>query len=230
MMEKDLMVVWNLSKPVGCRLFNFRSVARKLAEPSPDENCPCRRLFPHNFRPNGECVFTGDSSIISNKNLRKILELGPKFREYRNEDPFVLVKTAVNNFLEQWNNTLKLSTAEVLPWKSEVIHHFSKILTSPNRYTRERPNNNTTRAWTKYLTFIKKYLVLVPIDKATDTTGFICSRLYCELIRVESEKQGSAYREISSKGQSEIIIKLLNSLREWKIKGTERLPITLCFT
>ena len=56
----QVVIARRLTAPIGRKLLNFSKVARQLDEEyKSSDNCPCRQLFDHSFRPGGGCVLTG---------------------------------------------------------------------------------------------------------------------------------------------------------------------------
>ena len=71
-----------LPKPLRVELFNYPAFSK---QPSPADlpagmSCPCRRFFPERFRTVKDCVYTGDLSLVRNKQLRSLLQCGTSFR------------------------------------------------------------------------------------------------------------------------------------------------------
>ena len=73
------------------------------------------------------------------------------------------------------------------------------------------------------LTSLQKNLVLVPADKASNNTIFVCKRLYCQVIREELRKKDGAY-VLSTRSAKEVIPQHLKHLARWKLNLHENLP------
>jgi hypothetical protein len=99
MWSDDIMVVTKLIKPIRRTVLNHTKTARNLSVPNPTRDCPCRRLFPLRFRPNGGCVRTGELDIVSNAKLRELFSYGPNFRDYIDGDGVKAVSLGLDELI-----------------------------------------------------------------------------------------------------------------------------------
>lgn len=213
-----VMVAKKLTKSVGSTVLNYQHVARNLPDLKADTSCPCRRLFPLRFRPEGACVCTGDLSIVKLEALRELLTYGPKFRENCNADPFAAVAIALGDFIERMSATLAIDQSLFNAWKSAVLAVCRKRLPTPLYHTPVLQQEHVRR----YLKFLQRYLVFVPVDKAADNYGIICKSLFSEGVRQELEKL--ATYEVERRRPSQIAADHAKFLKQWGFSKEERLP------
>ena len=75
----------------------------------------------------------------------------------------------------------------------------------------------------KYLEFLHKHLVIVPVDKAANNVAFVCRRLYVDVLRRELAQSSGAYRTLKSSADV-FVAKHERVLRPMHLNGEGRLP------
>jgi hypothetical protein len=180
----DFIISRKLSDTIGRTVFNYSEVARNLPKPfTPEALCPCRQLFPRDFRPKGGCVKTGSLRIITLSSLRNLLSYGARFRSRRmNYDPLIAIEKCLNRYIKSHSKVLP--KASFLAWKETVLERCSSNL---SRYAAPKTHHKPvfTSEDVKYLTFIQKYLVIHYIDKAANNLAFRCKSEYVRRLSTE---------------------------------------------
>ena len=213
-----------LPQPIAHSIFNFRRVARNLKETDPDGDCPCRMLFPEQFRPNNGCVFTGDLSIVRNHGLRTLLSYGPQFRQDNGSDPLVLIRDALFCFVEKWAKVLRINKIQFGPWRASLLEHCRGLLSGFENCHESSVPSLQERTLRKYLRFLHQFLVIVPADKAPSNCVFVCRRLYSSTLRRELQNPQGAYVE-SGSSIFQITDKHIAFLQQWGFRCKKRLPL-----
>ena len=174
----DVVLSNRLPKTVASCVFNFAQVAKSMKCDTSD-TCPCQRLFPKKFRSLDGCVYTGDLSIVRQRELRNLLSYGSNFRAKVQQPELVeAIEEGLDTFIGRMSNEADEKAALFVPWKEEVL-----------RLVRARaPTDNNhgvvfTRAAKKYLQFLQKYLTLSPTDKAANNVSFVCRRLSVAILK-----------------------------------------------
>jgi hypothetical protein len=189
----DVLVVRKLGETLGRKVLNFSSVARRMDAPALSADCPCRRLFSRAFRPNGGCVLTGDLNIICDRELRRLLEYGLRFRARCDADPVHALRSALQVFAEQMNESCHLSAQVSRRWVDAVLAKCRLALSWDKLRGVAEGGVQMSHKAAKYLSFLKKYLVFVPVDKAAGNVALVYKALYVDRLRTELSADGSAY-------------------------------------
>ena len=75
----DIVISKRLPDSIATRVFNYAEVAKSM-KCSSGTVCPCNRVFPKKYRKVNGCVYTGDLSLVRDKDLRVVLAYGANFR------------------------------------------------------------------------------------------------------------------------------------------------------
>ena len=81
-------------------------------------------------------------------------------------------------------------------------------------------------SFAKELRLLKKlqsFLFLVPADKAANKTIFVCKRLYCHVLRSETQRSDGAYHGVPDSAES-IVERHTLSLRRFGLTPDNNLP------
>ena len=217
----SVLVCNKLSKPLSVLLHNYKFEAKNLPTTGPaDSSCPCRR-FPQAFRPEDACVFTGDLDIIDHPALKVLIAYGPKFRCDTNADPLFILSESIDEFVDTLCSKFQgTASRDFTAWKCELLNVAKERLSALSSDTLAQ------RDFSRELQLLKslqKNLILVPADKASNNTIFVCKRLYCHVIREELRKKDGAY-VLSTHSAKEVIQQHLKHLARWKLNLHENLP------
>ena len=164
----------------------------------PDSSCPCRRIFAVPFRPDDGCVFSGDLSLVKDVNLRKLISYGPKFRLQSADQPLTCLEQSLDSFISKLCSRNKgVDNTQFLAWKTELLREAKLRL--------DKISHIEQSMFVKELSLLKKLqrvLTLVPADKAANNTIFVCKRLYCHVLRTETQRSDGAYHSVPESAES----------------------------
>lgn len=201
---EDILIVKKLTTPIGVDILNFSSVARNLPKIRSGDECACRRLFDASFRPDGKCVRTGDVEIVKHVGLRQLIVYGPRFRERAKCDPLAAVRIGLDEYIRYHVRAKTCTRIQMAAWRRQVLDRCKSKLShySEENYDLPLLQQASVR---KYLQFLQRHLVLVPMDKAANNIAFICKSLYVDTLRGELERNNGTY-ELVRRSKTEILV------------------------
>ena len=227
---KDLpMVVYNLTKPIRSKIFNHKKFVQELdidiflANPG---IYPCTCNESDYKDRNHHHVISGDIRIITNNKLRKLVSMGPNYRESVPID-FESARTSIINGIEdcilKWSSKSNISKTCFSAWKDEIIAKLdTKIIRLKNRIRPRQVKQCLDDPLVKSnLEELHDMFVISPIDKATNNVAFICKRFYATTLLTEMGMIGnvSDTYEVIDKPPNEVIDSLTNDLKSnFKLK------------
>ena len=214
----EVVISKRLPPTIANTIFNFTKVAKDM-KTSGTKVCPCNGLFPKKYRSLGNCVYTGDISIVRHNDLRTILQYGANFRT-RVADPDLVtaIENGLNSFITVQSIKLGLDKSAFEAWKMMVLN---TVRTRFATATQQSHGMEFTKSAHKYLRFLQNYLVLSPTDKAARNVSFICKRLYVtEILKNEFINSG-AYLEVKTP-EMDIIQEHRNFLSPKGLFGKEK--------
>lgn len=168
----DLVVCRRLVRPIGTTIFNFSSVSKRLpALPQPNEQCVCRQIFAAQYRPGGGCVRTGDLSIVRREDVRRLLELGPRFRTVAPTQPDTLqaVKDALEGFVARYVEPQYVS--QFRAWKVEVLNRCRSRLEPVKLSNQTRDKGVVMKAdMRRHLQWLHRYLPRIRLPTTSSSS------------------------------------------------------------
>lgn len=224
----EVRVVRKLVKQFGRTVFNYGSVARKLDVWGEDgdansQNCTCRVLFNSEFRPNNECVLTGNLNIVESESLRKLMLLGPKVRTHLCTDPLEAIEVALSDFVSMVSGPQALDKSLFSVWKQVVLNACTARLKAANVHSGYGSKDKVVLGSKdlKYLRFLQHHLVLVPVDKAANNIAMVCRRKYTTILRQELESDDPEHQmsdsiyHISEEGNEVVVARHVHHLKSF---------------
>lgn len=192
----NVRIVRKLTQPISTQLFNYTQISRKLPQLECNNACPCRRLFDEKYRPNNMGVLTGDITIVQHTGLRLLISYGPRFRVHiDNVDPMVALKQAIDEYTNFLSSKYKIDSRCFKPFIIETLDEYKNRLDKQGIYRYKKTYLSLSEI--NYLKWLQRYLVLVPVDKASNNVAFICKRLYIHTLRQELGQVNGAYTHIN---------------------------------
>lgn len=188
-LTSNIIICRKLVKALGPTIFNFTAVSKRMQMLGADDTCPCRKLFDRKYRPDGGCVRTGDLAIVNREDVRKLMEYGPRFRLSPPAPPDLLnaLSEALDEFVERY--VAPEHVHDMKPWKCEVLARCRVRVEKARHLDANAPNGVVmTEQMKKYLRWLKRYLVVVPADKAANNVVFVCKTAYVKQLRQELDK------------------------------------------
>lgn len=140
-------------------------------------------------------------------------------------DPKTALRDAIDNLITRLSETYAIAQIQFMPWREHVLQRCLEALKRKPKCSRPARHKvfEMTSAMRKYLRYLHKYLVLVPIDKAANNVAFVCKRLYVKELRAELLRPFGAY-ESWNETPEQIISRHKNYLSYCKLTGQDRLP------
>jgi hypothetical protein len=221
----DVMVVRKLGDKVGKRLLNFSRVARKLPPLVSSESCECRKLFDARFRPDNGCVLTGDLSIVSQRALRELLSLGLSFRtRFSDARPLAALSDGLAEFVAKMAKACEVSEDSCADWSDAVLLECERLIERSKRLGCAEGGVELTDAMQKYLSFLHRYLVLVPVDKAAGNVAFVCKALYVDRLRRELSEGAHCAYAVHDETREQVMERHSVVLQSMGLKAAPKLP------
>jgi len=157
-------------------------------------SCDCESS-PFCYEPHGH-VITGDLRIVKNRNLRRLLKKGPKYREQNtvnwklNEK--ILLK-AVDDDCKKWSKLEGYRVSALDEWSETVkLIIKNRISKLQRRKFRVRSKILQDRHVKAYLSELQEKYVLVPADKAGNNIIFVCKYYYVQTLMRELGLESSS--------------------------------------
>ena len=217
---REYVICKRLVEPIGREILNYRRIAHRMADDVVD-TCPCRQQFHAKFRPNAECVLTGDLSLVRNKTLKQLIANGPNFRDFSETHPMDAIRSGLSDFISWHSEKHAISRSQYAEWRHAILQKCKAYLPIDDRS--KHIATLQTPAVAKYLRFLQRYLVLVPVDKAAGNVAFVCKRLYTVKLANELSRVDGAY-EPETQTPDEILDLHRDFLQPIHLFGQRKLP------
>lgn len=137
-------------------------------------------------------IYTGDVNIITNDELRSLLERGLGYHDQQppNKDKALgAIKSAVNMYIETVSPKMSLPIASYNGWKITLINKVKDKLHKTQPYDF---NNILSKPWVKNeLSKLQMDFVFIPVDKASKNIAIICKKYYLEVLTKEIEESNT---------------------------------------
>ena len=170
--------------------------------------CSCKRSSPF-FNADLGHVLTGDLSLVDNDALRRLLRLGPKFREPPPVDYDSLVAAClerVETLVDRWAKLELKPTSFWMDWKTALASalHIKAQHLKRKKYVPPPPGMRDPEV-IKALRSLHKKFVLIPADKADNNVILVCKSFYLHRVKAELVDNGnSTYARIEDKEKDAI--------------------------
>ena len=187
-------LIYKYETPIGRKFYNYKRFLETLTddELKNTENitCQCDEKYQKYIALDGH-VITGDMNIIADNNeLRSLMKKGTNYRVNRN----CMTKQQLKKFEEETEayakkayckDTDETKAADVLQYTKNTINYIQRnIEIIDTTYTREK----------RYKSQTMDDLICTPIDKAGNNFGFVCKRLYVNMIKKEVQPDHNSTR------------------------------------
>ena len=162
--------------------------------------------------PDHKHIVTSDLRLITNSKLRKLLSIGPNYKEpkmlnYRKCKQSIesSLTAAIDTLSEKYN----VPVNSLLPWKNkiiELVENRIRSLTCKKVPSVVKPLLRDD-AVKNALADLHNKFVVVPIDKASNNVAIICKRFYIQTLLDEVGVPGDASStyKLSGKDPNEIV-------------------------
>lgn len=148
-------------------------------------------------------VLTGDTDIVTSKELRKIFTYGPNFREQRPPDKdkaMSAISLGLETYIDSVAKATKTQVNSYLIWKRSVLKACKDKLDKlkPYNYNIILSKGNVKQCLKK----LHEDFVIVPVDKAGCNIAFVCKCYYMQVLSKEVTQ--STTFQMSRKSSDEI--------------------------
>ena len=237
-------VVYKLGSTVRGYIFNYRQAIQDLDVDdfiANYNNTSCQCQNPKNSKfidPHHRHIITGDLSIVEHNDLRKIMTLGPNFREQPDVlSPKIIlrgIKKDLEGGIQKWAKSENMPIEAFQEWKIKCLE-MVRIRLNKIFYQNKNKNSDCSvfgrRDVRSYLESFHKDFVITSIDKTTSNVGVVCKKFYIKNILEECGlwpgRESQTY-EIPRQGERAIQQKLKSGVKMFgadKLEGTyEGLP------
>ena len=148
-------------------------------------------------------VYTGDVNIISNKELRALVDKGLGYHEQQPPDKsraLSAIVTAIDSYIESVSTKMSLPILAYKAWRVTLVNKVKAKLRSSKPY---RYNNVLSKPEVidELAKLQSNQVVFVPVDKAPNNVAIICKKYYLEVMTKEIRDSSTFERVDIDKGQ-----------------------------
>ena len=213
----DIVISKRLPDSIATRVFNYAEVAKSM-KCSSGTVCPCNRVFPKKYRTVNGCVYTGDLSLVRDKDLRVVLAYGANFRTKLAEPNITAaVEKGLESFVSRYCVASSTDRSLFKPWIKLVLAMVRARAPSVN----QQHGIPLSRKGARYLDYLKTLLVLSPVDKASKNIAFTCRKLFVNNLLNEFVKSGAYVKSVEN--VSGVVHRHKMFLKPLKLFGNESL-------
>lgn len=232
-------VVYKYVESVRRKLLNYKRVLEQAeGRGAAAEPCTCSRSKFTDKRLGHVC--TGDLTIVRNRSLRRLLELGPKYRERRSEcwkEVEEEVERALDELVGEWSRREDVTEETFGAWKAkakETVKERVKVLRK--RGEEESKEVLKDRQCQEELRKLQEKYVLVSADKSENNVVVVCRKFYVEQVEKELEGEGKEEEkktyEKSRETKEELVERLVRRVEGlgFKVQDEQRRLAVLYWT
>ena len=211
-------IVWTYTDPIRKQIFNYKKAIDSIKNwNTPVHSCCCHSSSPYWNSDVGH-ILTEDLSFVENNLLRKLLILGPKFRE-----PAVVnfdslknsILESVDDLISTWAKKEKQETECWDQWKAalgDTLEARVQKLKKSKSKAHATPSLRDVVVQVA-LRLLHEHFVLIPADKAECNVIIVCKKFYLERVVKElGDDVNGTYREVFNK--KGIIDTCVNEIKE----------------
>ena len=190
------------TKTVRSKILNYKKTI--FEEDTSTFICNCSQYDNKFVDTHHKHVFTGDTDIVTNAELRKIFNYGPNFREQvppNKEKVISAITSGLDKYIDSVANATKTRTSSYSTWKRFVLKKCKDKLAKlkPYNYNIILNKDNVKHCLKK----LHEDFVIVPVDKAGCNVAFVCKNYYMGVLLKEVTQ--STNFNIPRKSSDEII-------------------------
>lgn len=192
-------VSFKYTNTVRSKILNYKQTI--FDENTSTHVCNCNQYDEKFIDSHHKHVFTGNTDIVINEELRKLFTYGPNFREQKppNKDKTMnAINAGLDSYIDSIAKTTKMSINSFSKWKKSILDACNKKLTKLKPY---EYNIILVKEDVKYcLERLHKDFVIIPVDKASCNVTFVCKNYYMQILTKEIT-QSSAFTETTESVQ-----------------------------
>jgi hypothetical protein len=176
-------VLFQRSANIGSTVFNYKNTVHNVVtddwKSDNSNTCDCSMSVfndPHHGH-----IVTGNLKVIENKQLRKLLCLGPEKQKIRWHSFFKNVKTVLREYIVDWAKREQVDVQLLKEWETKVLEDINRTiqrLKKRSKKTKKMILKSPTIL--KQLEELQEKFVFVRTDKASNNIAIICKKFYIE--------------------------------------------------
>ena len=193
-LNKIPTIVFKLGKTIRGKIFSYRQALENLDVDdfiASFDHIDCQCQNSKFVDPHHKHIITGDLSIIEHSELKKLLQLGPNFREQpKIQSPKIIFKGIKKDFeigIFNWAKAEGVPVEAFGEWKTKCLAIIKERL---NKIFYQKNNNQNggilnRRDVVEYLDSFHSKYVITAIDKTSSNVGVVCKKFYIKNILEE---------------------------------------------
>ena len=215
------MPIYKYMPPISSKIFNYRQT---ITDIDLDEwinkpySCNCNNS-PFKDIHHGH-IITGDMNFVNHNNLKKILNMGTKFRLSKKETMSKTKKNLIYDIAVYLNNITDKSNRPFDEWIKLVIEDINKSQITHYKNNHIRWNDSTK----DFLNNFQKSYVITTVDKANQNYSIICKEFYIQQLLKEvgyPNNTSPTYEYINDTTEN-VITNTIISAEQFAIKITDK--------
>ena len=202
-------IAFKYPSTIRSKVLNYREVYHEEIDVS-NINCNCKdSKYIDNHHGH---VITGDLSIVTNTNLRKLLQKGLNYRDQAPpsvEKAFSAIKNAIVLYCKKMASRFNMNIVAFREWQHKILAAVREQLEACKKY-----KFNSVLSKPDVIIALKELhneFVFVPTDKASNNITIVCKKFYLE--RISSEFSSSTFTSVDSRVET-----ILNDHKEFLLK------------
>ena len=217
-------VSYSYSKTIRSAIVNYKET---LLDPDHGNiTCSCDKYPLEYVDAHHGHIVTGDINIVSNKDLRNILQKGLGYHDQQPCNKTVALKairSAIDVYINKISSTVSVPIVGFTAWKVEVMKVVEDKMKNIKGYKFD--NILSKRKVKEELAKLKKDFVFVPVDKAGSNVSIVCKKIYFDIVTNEIEE--STTFEMVSNDSNEFLHDLVT---RFNTNGEAKLPFLYATT
>ena len=219
-------VTYKLNDTIHSSIFNYNKFISNLDLDAFIQDptilpCECSTsLFMDDFHKH---IICGDLSIVQNKDLQKLFQKGPQYREPVTIDLEAAKKEIIMKsklLVKKWSTIKKTNITKFDDWLGTFTALLQKRIEDLNKSLIIRPCTSLLQQYSvkNSLKSLHSKFVITPIDKASNNVAFICKRYYAQVLVDElgisnSSNPNPTYVKIANGNKDNIIKKQVKNMK-----------------
>ena len=179
-------VSYSYSKPIRNKILNYKET---ILDKHPDDfTCVCSKYPTKYLDAHHKHIFTGDLSLINNKELRTLMEKGLGYHDQQRpnkQNARMSFLSGIDSYIHKVSSQCHVPVSHFTPWKTELLKAVSDKIDKCKDYAF---NNVLSKVSVKKaLEEVHKDFVVVQVDKASKNVALVCKKFYMHILTNEIE-------------------------------------------
>ena len=184
-------IVYTYDRPIRNTLCNYQKSINDFKHGDLRTTPCCCRKFDRYLDSHHKHVITGDFSIIKNDKVRELFSMGPKYRvpkKYDTNEALGAIREGLEAYSIKVCNRLHKDPNIFKYWIENVCKVWNTkigVFERKNFFHRRTNTQYLNNSCKKYIRWLHRHFVVVPVDKASQNLAIICRRFYLSQIYKE---------------------------------------------